>query len=150
MAAVVVCLFPVIRPEGEEIMTIAGQLFGRSMAFSMRLDNQQRIAWSEGSENIRESIRIILTTEPGERLMLPNFGAGLKQFLFEPNTITTHRLIEEKIRQSIELWEPRINLDSIKVIEDEDDSQAVWVMIRYTLVADQSNDQLQLRVLLAG
>ncbi|MDH5179226.1 MAG: GPW/gp25 family protein [Gammaproteobacteria bacterium] len=131
-------------------MTIAGQLFGRSMAFSMRLDNQQRIAWSEGSENIRESIRIILTTEPGERLMLPNFGAGLKQFLFEPNTITTHRLIEEKIRQSIELWEPRINLDSIKVIEDEDDSQAVWVMIRYTLVADQSNDQLQLRVLLAG
>jgi len=131
-------------------MIDTGQLFGRSIRFGLGLDKQSRIAWSEGADNIRESIRIILTTEKGERLMLPDFGAGLKRFLFEPNTVATHRLIEERVTQSLDLWEQRISLDSVDVIADEDDQHAVWVMIRYTLVADQSSDQLQLRVLLAS
>lgn len=131
-------------------MIDSGRLFGRSIGFPPRLDKENRLSWSEGADNIRESIRIILTTEPGERLMLPNFGAGLKRFLFEPNTVPTHRLIEESIRQSLDLWEPRIELDAIDVIPDEDDPQAVWVMIRYTLVANRAGDQLQLRVLLAS
>lgn len=131
-------------------MIDAGQLFGRSMRFGVGLDKQNRVAWSQGSDNIRESIRIILSTEPGERLMLPNFGAGLKRFLFEPNTVATHRLIEERVTQSLNMWEPRISLDSVDVIADENEPQVVWVMIRYTLVADLSVDQLQLRVLLAS
>lgn len=131
-------------------MIDVGQLFGRSIAFPPQLDKENRILWSEGVENIRDSIRIILSTEPGERLMLPEFGAGLKRFLFEPNTTTTHRLIEENILQSLDLWEPRIAVDTVEVTADEQDVQSVWVLIRYALIVNQANDQLQLRVQLAS
>ena len=127
-----------------------GRILGRGMAFPPALNSENRLAWSVGAVNIRQAIRIILSTEPGERLMLPGFGAGLKRFLFEPNTVTTHRLMEEKISKALEMWEPRIKLDTIDVVHDESDAQAVWVMIRYTLVANKTADQLQFRVQLAS
>ena len=127
-----------------------GKIFGRSMNFPPSLNTENRMAWSEGAENIRQSIRIILSTEPGERLMLPGFGAGLKRFLFEPNTVSTHRQIEEKINKALEIWEPRIKLDSIDVLEDERDAQAVWVMLKYSLIANKTTEQLRFRVQLAN
>jgi phage baseplate assembly protein W len=127
-----------------------GELFGRSIAFPPQLDGQRRIAWSTAADNIRESIQIILSTESGERLMLPEFGAGLKRFLFEPNTVATHRLIEEKIEQSLVIWEPRIRVESIDILFDETDVHACWVMIRYSLIVNQQQDQLQFRVQLAS
>lgn len=127
-----------------------GQLLGRGMSFYPQLNNQNRMAWSEGIENIRQAMRIILTTEPGERLMLSDFGAGLKRFLFEPNTTTTHRLMEEHIRQSLDIWEPRIGIDSVDIIADENDPQLARVTIYFTLIATQASDQLQLQVQLGG
>ncbi|HED35831.1 MAG TPA: phage tail protein [Gammaproteobacteria bacterium] len=127
-----------------------GRVLGRSLAFPPGLNNESRMAWSVGAENIRQSIRIILSTEPGERLMLPDFGAGLKKFLYEPNTASTHRLIEDRISQSLEIWEPRIRLDSIDVNADETDAQAVWVVIQYSLVANRTAEQLRFRVQLAS
>ena len=47
--------------------------------------------------------------------MLPSFGAGLRRFLFEPNVPATHRLVEEAVRRAIQLWEPRVRLESVRV-----------------------------------
>ena len=58
------------------------------MSFPPRVGPDGRVAWSEGEVNVREAIRIILMTEPRERLRLPEFGGGLSRFLFEPNTVT--------------------------------------------------------------
>lgn len=127
-----------------------GAIFGRSMAFPPRLNGERRLAWSAAADNIRESIQIILTTEPGERVMLPEFGAGLKRFLFEPNTVPTHRLMEEKIGQSLALWEPRINVEAIDILVDAEDARACWITIRYSLVVNQQRDQVQFRVQLAS
>lgn len=127
-----------------------GQLFGRGLVFPPYLDRQSRLAWSEGPDNIRESIRIILSTEPGERLMLPTFGAGLKRFLFEPNTVATHRLMEETIFQALNRWEPRIGVASVDIDVAEDDDQAAIVVISYSLVSNGATDQLQLRVQLGN
>ena len=57
-----------------------GKLLGRGLGFPPRVDAAGRMVWSEGEANIRESIRIILSTSPRERIMLPEFGAGLDQF----------------------------------------------------------------------
>jgi hypothetical protein len=73
-----------------------GRLFGRGLAFPVRLDGQGRVAWSVGATSVRESIRIILTTEPGEHLNLPEFGARLRGFLFSPNTPATRRLVRDE------------------------------------------------------
>lgn len=131
-------------------MSMPARLFGQGIGFPPRLDADSRVAWSVGPENIRESIRIVLTTEPGERLMLPAFGAGLQRFLFEPNTVTTHRRIEEAVVQSLDRWEPRIKVNEVSVQPDGQDGQAALVTVRYTLVANRASDQVQLRVQLGA
>ena len=80
--------------------------------------------------------------------MLPEFGGGLKALLFQPNTVATHKLIEQIIQQSLQIWEPRINLESIDVEADPDNGQAAIATIRYSLVATDEPDQLQVRVIL--
>lgn len=126
-----------------------GRLFGRGVGFPFRLGPDGRVAWSEGPENVRESIRLILLTEPRERLMLPDFGAGLRRHLFQPNTAATHRLIEAAVSRALERWEPRIQLESVDVDEDPEDPRSAVVTVRYRLVADQRRDQLRLTVRLS-
>ncbi|MDX1655184.1 MAG: GPW/gp25 family protein [Candidatus Competibacteraceae bacterium] len=127
-----------------------GERFGRGMAFPPRVGADGRLVWSVGPDNIRDNIRVILLTEPQERLMLPSFGGGLKRFLFQPNTVTTQRLIQEAITQALGRWEPRIQVDRVGVETDPDDPRAALVEIRYRLVANGAFDEIRLRVLLSG
>ncbi len=125
-----------------------GRLLGRGVHFPPRIDAEGRWAWSSGEENIRQSIRILLQTEPLERLMLPEFGGGLKKMLFRPNTASTHRLMEEIITNALKRWEPRIVLNAVDIQPDPDDPDAANVTIRYTLASNDQTEQMRLRVLL--
>ncbi|MGE5673323.1 MAG: GPW/gp25 family protein [Mycobacterium leprae] len=127
-----------------------GRIYGRSMAFPPRVGDDGRIAWSEGPANIRESIQLILLTEPGERLLLPAFGAGLRSFLYEPNTVATRRLMEERIAGALLRWEPRIQVEEVSVAPDPTDPESAVAAIRYRLVADGSREQVTLTVSLTG
>ena len=127
-----------------------GELFGRGMAFPPRLGAEGRFAWSSGAQNIRECIRVILLTEPGERVMLREFGGGLRRFLFMPNVVSTHRLIEEAITQALGRWEPRVRLEDVQVEAADDDARAAIATLRYTLVANRAEEQLRLRLQLAA
>lgn len=82
--------------------------------------------------------------------MLPEFGGGLRAFLFQPNTVTTHRLIREHITQALGRWEPRITVESVTVEADLTDAQKAIVTIAYILVATQTSERMNLTVNLAG
>jgi hypothetical protein len=125
-------------------------MFGRGLAFPPRVGGDGRVAWSEGELNVRESIQVILLTERRERLMLPEFGGGLSGYLFEPNTVTTRRLIKDRIQRALEQWEPRISVESVEVEADPVDSQAAVATITYQLVATQTRERVRLGVTLAG
>lgn len=127
----------------------AGELLGRGMAFPPHVGGDGRIAWSEGETNIREGIEIVLETEENERLNLPQFGAGLRRFLFEPNTVSTRHDIQQRISRALQEWEPRITVTSIDVEDDPHDPQSAIATIQYRLVATRSTSQLSLRVQLA-
>lgn len=127
-------------------MTDVGRVFGRGIAFPPQIGEAGAVTWTEGAVNIRDAIRIILLTERGERVMLPEFGAGLKRYLFEPNTLATRRLIEEEITQAIKRWEPRVKLDTVTVDADRADPDAAIASIRYQLVANRASEELQLRL----
>ena len=131
-------------------MMDAGRVFGRGISFPMRLGPDGRIAFSEGPTNIREAIQVILLTQPGERVQLPEFGGRLREFLFEPNTVATRRLIQEQIQRVVQQWEPRIALESVAVDPDAGDPRVVVATVRYQLVATQASEQASLRVQLAG
>src|SRR5689334_19697267 len=106
-------------------MTDAGSLYGRSLAFPPRVGVNGQLVWSEGEDNIRESIELILRTRPGERLMLPEFGCSLERYLFEPNNISTLRLIQEEVKRAISRWEPRVRLDDVVVETNLNDVRVV-------------------------
>jgi phage baseplate assembly protein W len=128
----------------------AGKLFGRGISFPPRIGTDGRIAWSEGETNVREAIHIILMTDLGERLMLPEFGGNLGRFLFEPNTVTTRHLISDRITKTLAQWEPRILVESVNVETDPDDPQAAIATITYQLVTTQARERVSLNVTLAS
>jgi phage baseplate assembly protein W len=119
-------------------------LYGKSLGFPPRVGANGKLVWSSGEENVRESICIILRTRPGERLLLPDFGCGLDQYLFEPNSVPNLRLIQEEVKQSLGRWEPRIRLDDVRVALSSQDQRAVDITIMYTLVATQKREQVSL------
>jgi phage baseplate assembly protein W len=127
----------------------AGQLFGRGIAFPPRVVNG-RVAWSQGEENIREAIRIVLLTDERERIRLPEFGGTLHRFLFEPNTVATRHRIQEQIKVALSRWEGRIEVQTIAVDPDNEDPQAAIATITYRLVATEAVERVSLNVTLAG
>jgi phage baseplate assembly protein W len=127
-----------------------GALFGRGIAFPPRVGPDGRLAWSEGEDNVREAIRILLMTRPGERLFVPDLGAGLDRSLFEPNTVVTRQALKDRITQTLQQWEPRIQLESVDVDPDPEDAQSAIATITYKLVATQTRERMNVSVTLSG
>jgi phage baseplate assembly protein W len=126
----------------------AGKIFGRGMSFPPRVGADGRVAWSEGETNVRESIRVILMTEQPERLRTPNFGGSLGRYLFEPNTVSTRRSIQDRITKELAQWEPRISVESVEVEADPNDPTAAIATITYKLIATQTVERVSLAVTL--
>ena len=127
-------------------MATADSILGRGIAFPPRIGADGRLAWSEGAQNVRESIRVILLTDLRERLMRPTFGGGLQALLFEPNTLATRRMLEERTRRALERWGPRIRLDRVTAEPDPDDPSAAIVEIVYRIVATGARERTSLSV----
>ncbi len=69
-----------------------------------------------GVDQIKSDLLVLLLTEPGERVMLPDFGTPLRKFIFEPNDSVVNEQVKEAIANSISLWEPRIAIQDIEVV----------------------------------
>jgi phage baseplate assembly protein W len=124
--------------------------YGQGLSFPPRVDADGRLAWSAGEDNVRESIRIILLTEPGERVMREEFGCGLRRYLFEPNTLATRQLIRERITRAVGRWEPRVTVDDVTVEPDDSDPHLVKIDIFFRLVATQALERLGMTLQLEG
>jgi phage baseplate assembly protein W len=115
-----------------------------------RPDSEGRLSYPSLEESVRQSIRIILQTRPGERLMRPGFGAGLELFLHEPNTLTTRRRIRDLITESLARWEPRIIIDRVDVWEVEERPDSIRIEIVYRLRMTNQMQQMGLTMELEG
>ena len=122
----------------------------QGIAFPPRIGPDGQVAWSSGAQNVRESIQIILETNVQERIMRPTFGGGLRQFLFEPNTLATRRQIEERTRRVLARWEPRIAVEEVRAEKVSDEPSAVVLTIAYTVRETGAQEQVRLTVDLGG
>jgi phage baseplate assembly protein W len=78
-------------------------------------DDNGELAYPPLAQSVRELIRIVLSTRPGEQLMRPQFGGGLEDLLGEPNTVATRSRIHDLVEAAMTRWEPRITVDAIAV-----------------------------------
>lgn len=122
----------------------------RGIAFPPRIGPDGRVAWSSGAQNVRESIQIILQTNLQERIMRPNFGGGLEQFLYESNTLATRTQIEERTRRALARWEPRAAVDKVSAETMPDEPSAVELTIAYTVRETGTREQVRLTLDLGG
>jgi len=123
-------------------MSDPSDFIGRGIAFPMRVDQSGSIATSSGASDIDSSIRMILTTAPGERLMRPAFGCKIWELLFEPINANTLGLMSEAVREAIGRWEPRVTLEDVRL--DPSGQHAGEVMIEIDYVVCTTNDRRNL------
>ena len=94
---------------------------GRGWSFPVRpVEQAGRLSYLGGPEKVSQSIQIILDTEPGERIMRPAFGCGLRRYLMKPNTTATRALIQREVAIALKAWEPRIELQSVQATPGDD------------------------------
>ena len=91
---------------------------------------------------MREAIRIILGTSPGERVMRPDFGAGLDQFVFEPVSAATVARMQRQVREALVIWEPRIDVEDVTVRPEGSPPVVLMVELVYRVRATNARANL--------
>ena len=104
---------------------------GRGFSFPMRVDQDGSIRLTRGTENLDASVRVILSTAPGERLMRPQFGCRIWDLLFEPVNFNTLGLMDQAVRDAILQWEPRVDVTEVECAPDPQDPYLVHIRIAY-------------------
>ena len=138
---------PAGQPAGPE--STADRL-GTGVAFPFVPDpGTGSIMWSSGAALVRQSIRLILATQPTERVMRPTFGAGLRRYLMDPNTPAVRAQIALDVQAALQTWEPRITVTSVDVAPGEDPAETL-VTVRYVHVRDLTPDSVTATVPASG
>ena len=90
-----------------------------------------RMQVSGYEDNVAESVRLILSTRKGERMMNPEFGCGLFQYLFGEAHYTTLVQMEREAQDALIRWEPRIRDITVQAQVDQGDPSRVNLYIQY-------------------
>jgi phage baseplate assembly protein W len=89
-----------------------------------------KLDYAAGPDKVAQSIWIILDTDPGERVMRPSFGCGLRRYLMAPNTTATRALIQHDVEVALATSEPRIKIIGLSV-DPGDDPSLVLIRVSY-------------------
>jgi uncharacterized protein len=121
---------------------MAQEFLGVGWKFPVQVDGAGNIVMSAFEQDIRESIRIILSTTKGERTMRPDFGCGIHDFVFDSMSTTTIGLIESSVREALIQWEPRIELLNIRVSTEAAEVGQLLVGVDYRVRATNNEFNL--------
>jgi phage baseplate assembly protein W len=114
-----------------EVNALEKAFLGRGWSFPVTTGADGELAQAEYEEDVRQAVRLILGTDPGERVMRPDFGAGLHALVFEPLTATTRALVKHRVEEALTLWEPRIDVLNVGVRFQTGVDAAVLVEVDY-------------------
>lgn len=109
------------------------EFLGRGLAFPLQVDPRGGIALASGEHDIVQSIRIILETAPGERVMRPEFGCRIHELIFAPRNASTEGLMIYYVKQALARWEPRIDVREVDISPDPSWDGALLVEIKYEI-----------------
>lgn len=109
------------------------EYIGQGISFPLHIDQQGGLALTRGAQEIEQSIRIILGTSPGERVMRPEFGSRVHELVFAPDNASTRRLITHYVEEALDRWEPRIQVKEVIINNDPLQDGALLVEIQYRI-----------------
>lgn len=101
-----------------------------------------RVATISDEANIAQAILMILRTNRGERVMMPDFGSDLDRLLFSAENRATFHLAEAAVRRALGKWEPRIKVLEVDVSPDPRERDRLLVSVEYVIRARNSRHNL--------
>lgn len=123
----------------EKNISFLGKGWAFPPAFNDELGTVEMV---EAEEDIRQSLSIILGTIPGERIMFPTFGCGIRMFVFESNDPTHIRMLKDSIYDALLYNEPRIKLDRIDIVDDTQMNGLMHIHIFYTIIITNTRNNM--------
>lgn len=120
---------------------ITSSFLGKGWRFPVCVDAGQ-ISTAAYDEDVRQAILIIIGTDPGERVMRPDFGAGLSAFVFEPLNPSTLEALRQRVLEALVDWEPRIDVESVTATADAASAGKVVIDMNYRVRATNSHANL--------
>jgi phage baseplate assembly protein W len=110
---------------------MAETFLGQGWQWPLQLDERRRIAMSRDEDAVHQAIQMILGTAPGERVMRPEFGCGIHDLVFAPNTPGTAGQVTHAVREALIQWEPRIDVLGVDTLPDETEPHLLRIVITY-------------------
>ena len=110
---------------------MTNEFLGVGWQFPVSLDEQGQIAMAEYEESVRQAIWLILSTAPGERVMRPDFGCGIHDLVFAPNSPGTAGQVIGEARRALVRWEPRIDVLEVDARPDPAQPNRLLIVIKY-------------------
>lgn len=113
---------------------------GRGWAFPLlpTPDSGGRLTYADGEAKIRQSIWIVLSTAPGERVMRPDFGCGIHDLVFEANTAALRGLVQAQVRDALTRFEPRIDVVDVRVETPPEARNYLLISVDYRIRSNNS------------
>lgn len=110
------------------------KFLGTGWSFPISIDRETgRIKTESYEESVAQSIKIIIMTQTGERVMRPGFGSGLRSFTFETADYSNLAVMEKEIRTALVKWEPRITDVEVSVKQDDNEAGRVNIFVGYVV-----------------
>jgi phage baseplate assembly protein W len=113
------------------------EFLGVGWNFPFEIDDSRRVRLAEYEASIEQSIKIILDTARGERVMRPDFGCGLHEMVFAVNNATTRGVVASDVREALMNWEPRIEVLDVEADASGVQGEVLLINIEYRV---RSND----------
>lgn len=107
------------------------EFLGSGWKFPVRVNARGGLSYSQHEQDIEEAIWIILSTAKGERVMEPNFGCGIHEFVFAPNNPGTRGAMIFEVQKSLAEFEARIDVDSVRVESFPESDNRLLIYVDY-------------------
>lgn len=114
---------------------------GVGVSFPLRME-EGKLALAKYEDSIKESIKIILGTSKGERVMRPDFGCGLSELVYSKNDTAAASLAIFYIQEALKKWEPRIELMKVDANADRKEGNKMILSIEYRVVSSNNRYNL--------
>jgi uncharacterized protein len=107
---------------------------GRGWGFPPTFDKASKsVGMLEDEKDIESSLEILLSTRLGERIMQPNFGCNLDEMVFEAMNLTMLTYLKDLVENAILYFEPRIDLEDLKIDSTNGIEGVLLIIIDYTV-----------------
>jgi uncharacterized protein len=111
---------------------------GIGFKFPLQVDARGAIATARHEDRVAESIAFILGTARGERVMLPEFGCGIHQLVFEPSNDLTQGKVAQTVRRALVDFEPRIDVLDVRVESPPTEPNLLLIRVDYRVRANNA------------